>query len=276
MHVIIHGSSGYRGALGLVDDHPAALLRLVEEAGPGPVLVLAPEHLVPTAREQAAVLLASDRGRQVGVLTAAHHSLTLTLIGAAVLDLEGDRRGWSDPGGAAQMVVQMAARGRSLVWHSRLLGLADPRPGWGQTLAAMLPSRGYLATVGVPGLLGDRLGVHEREGERWFVSAEAPARLDALVHAGLARIGSAAAGRAPYRTKASVELACLVSPDPPLVGGPSCITCGASLLGAACAFCGHGPVRVPLKSVRGPSQRATGNQVDVDDDHEIVEASVLG
>ncbi|WP_114559455.1 hypothetical protein [Desertihabitans aurantiacus] len=254
MQVIVHGWSGHGGVPGLAGDHPSALLELVARGGPGPVLVLTPQHLEVIAREQASVLVAAQPGRGVCVLALPHHALTLAVVASGV----AHRVVGSDPGRVVQEVLQVTAHSRSLLWHPRLAGLAEPRPGLGQVLAAAWPGRGYLATVGVPTLVPDRAGLGHTSGEQWFCPAQVPQRLrEVLLPTGVRAVEGHAVGRAPYATAASVELAGIVPVHTAVVPGPPCRSCGAGLVGPRCAFCNQGPPRLAAAPAGAPPTSPT-------------------
>ena len=242
MHIAVAGSSGLGLVIG-VAAQPAALLTALPDPPPGHVLVLAPTHLERRAREQAHVVVAARPDVRVGVLAFDHHALALTLIAAAVLELEGAPSGWSEPGEAVQLVQQAAARSRSVVWHPRVLGLSRPVPSVAQSAVSLLRAGGYFAELGAgTGPVRGPGGFAPDGEEGLYVAGEAPALL-------LSQLGETpplvvdvvtSEPSAPYHTRRSVELCGLAGP----VWGPlvqhACEVCSASRPPSGCLFCGTG------------------------------------
>lgn len=242
MHIAVVGSSGLGMAVGISSD-PSALLTAVGGQGSAHVLVLAPRHLERRAREQAHVLVSVEGSRPVGVLGLDHHALTLTLIAATVLELQADAEvGWSDAGEAVQLVRQAAARSRSVVWHSRALGLRQPVPSLAQSAASVVRSRGYFGEVGNGGALARGAGGFALDGEERLYAAN---RIPPLLGRQLGEVSPEIVAvqtdpAAPYRSRRSVELCGLAGPAWAALAQPACAVCEASRPGDGCLFCGTG------------------------------------
>jgi hypothetical protein len=241
VHIAVAGSSGLGLVIG-VAAQPAALLTALPDPPSEHVLVLAPAHLERRAREQAHVVVAARPDVRVGVLAFDHHALALTLIAAAVLQLESAPSGWSEPGEAVQLVRQAAARSRSIVWHPRVLGLRRPVPSVAQSAVSLLRADGYFAEVGAGAGPVRGPGGFALDGEEaLYVAGQVPdLLLRQLGETRLRVVEVTAEPSAPYRTLRSAELCGLAGP----VWGPlvqrSCEVCSASRPLSGCLFCGTG------------------------------------
>jgi hypothetical protein len=246
--IAVAGSSGLGPVLG-VGVGPTALLTVLPAGGSGHVLLLTPRHLERRAREQAHVVVASHPGVRVGVLVLDHHALTLTLVGAAVHALRDAPSGWSEPGGAVQLIRQAAVRSRSIVWHPRVLGLRRPVPSIGQSAASLLRSGGYFVELGVDNGPTRGRGGFAPDGEEQLYTGEDPPALlrSQLGDSDPRTVAVVSESDAPYRTRRSVELCGLAGPAwAPLAQG-ECEICGATRPLSGCLFCGTG------STVRSPS-----------------------
>ena len=262
------GVSRHGRVTGLPADDPAGLLRAVEGAAPRHILLLAPAHRRGDAREQAHVLVAAAPESRVAVVALPHHALTLALVADDVLRRgAGDAAGHDgDPTAVLQLVLQSAARSRSLVWHPRLGGLeAHPRTA-GELAADLGPARGWFAELGEAGPLAEqglavtpgRAGLRLAPGETVLHAGEAPRLLRAQLGDVRAVPVMVELAPAPYRNRRGVELTVLVPPALPALDLPACGSCGAGLLDQQCPWCGHGPVRrsAPVEAYGSAAARA--------------------
>ncbi len=249
MLIAVPGSSDLDGVLGIGVAKADALLRAIRDRF-GPfrhrhVLVLSPQHLDVTAREQAHVVIASDPAVRICVLPFRHHALTLSLIGRAVLAAELRPDGWADPGQAVQLANSIAARSRSLIWHPRLGSLDEPGSTLGERTVGLLPARSYFYELGSPGLVPARSGPGISSPDDWYVAGHPPAPLQAgLAGVPLQAVDFSPAGYRPYAGRRSVEITQLAPPYARPLAGPTCRSCTATLVGSQCAFCGCGPIGV--------------------------------
>lgn len=248
MRIAVAGSSGLGQAVGISSD-PSALLTALGGQGSAHVLVLTPRYLQRRAREQAHVLVSAERERPVGVLALDHHALTLTLIAAAVLELETDPElGWTDAGDAVQLVRQAAARSRSAVWHPRALGLRQPAPSLAQSAASLVRPHGYVAEIGQGAALVRGSGAFAADGEeRLFVAGDVPPLLARqLGEVSYESVAVETDRSAPYRTRRSVELCGLAGPAWAALPQRRCLVCEASRPADGCLFCGTGESKAPV------------------------------
>jgi len=253
VEIAVAGSSGLGAVIG-VSTEPTALLAALPAARPRHLLVLAPRHLERSAREQAHVVVAAHPEVRVGVLPFDHHALTLTLIGAAVLELRGTPTGWSEAGEAVQLVQQSAARSRSIVWHPRVLGLHRPVPSVAQSAASLFRAGGYFVELGTGGgpTRGAR-GYAPDGDEGLYVAGEAPPLL-------LSQLGETAPqvvalspeGSAPYLTRGSVELCGLAGPSWAPLAERTCDVFATGRPPSGCVFCGTGEAATRPDSRTGP------------------------
>lgn len=257
--ITVAGSTGLGQVAGISSTHPAALLRAVEAQPSDHVIALAPWHAASAAREQAHVVLAARPQARVCVLPLTHHALTLTLIGAAALELEHTPDGWSEPGGAVQLIKQAAARSRSLVWFPRAWGLDEPEPSVAQRAASLFKAQGFFTEVGAAGLAAGRTGISWAPNEVVCAAGDPPALLRSqLGSSDCAAVDVRPEPGAPYANKVSVELTGLVRPTRrPMLGEP-CTSCSARRSAAECFFCGCGP-RTGLSSLK---QRQVADRAD--------------
>jgi hypothetical protein len=241
--IAVAGSSGLGSVAGVSPVEPAALLRAVRAEPASHVALLAPRYATSMAREQAHVIIAAEPDVRVSVLPFDHHALTLTLVGTTVLQLERVAGGWSDPGEAVQLLKQVAAWSRSLVWYPSVFGLRDPSPTWRHRVQSLLSRHGYITELGPvanlePGLI-DPSG---RSDANWFATSEVPRRVQAQPAATAPWVVPIGTDRsAPYATKTSVELAALVAPVRRAITTARCSACFVGRTAAGCAFCGAGP-----------------------------------
>lgn len=246
MLIAVPGSSDLGGVLGVSSANPEALLRAIRDRF-GPfrhrhVLVLCPQHLAASAREQAHVVIASDPAVRICVLPLRHHVLTLSLIGTSVLAAELRPGGWTDPGQAVQLVHSIAARSRSLIWHPSLASVEQPAPSLGQRVAVLAPARSYFHELGSHGLVPARSGPGGSSPYGWHVAGAAPPQLQVgLPGVVLEPVVLSPAGHRPYAGRRSVEITQLAPPSFRPLAGPACRSCTATLVGSLCAFCGCGP-----------------------------------
>jgi hypothetical protein len=257
--IVVGGSSGLGQVAGISSTHPAGLLKAFDDRPSRHVILLAPWYAATSARRQAHVTIAAHPSARICVLPLLHHPLTLTLLGAVVVESEGLVDGWSDPGEAVQLLNQSAARSRSLVWHPRLWGLHDPKPTLGQLVSGLFTARGYYAEVGGPaGYLRGRAGFPDQPGEVVCAAGELPSTLrHQLAGSGVSVVGVSTEPHPAYMTKGSVAVTGLVRPLIPAGPAPACPSCSASLLTTGCAFCGCGP-RAKVRPARQPVQAGTG------------------
>jgi hypothetical protein len=195
------------------------------------------------------------------VLPLRHHGLTLALIGRAMLAAELRPDGWTDPGQAVQLVLSMAARSRSLVWHPRLGSIAEPATTLAERAVSLFPARSYFYELGTRGLVPARLGLGAVPPDGWYAAGTPPV----LLQTGLGGVVPEsvllfAAGDRPYAGRSSVELCRLVPPYAAPIQGPACRSCSATLVGSQCAFCGCGPVgeldpQTGLPAAAAPAER---------------------
>lgn len=261
MLIAIPGSSDLGGVLGFDAARPDALLRTIRDRF-GPfrhrhVLVPAPRQFAAEVREQAHIAVAADPAVRIGVLPLHHHALTLALIGRAVLAAELRPGGWTDPGQAAQLLLSLAARSRSLVWHPRLGTLAEPVTSLGERVAGLLPARSYLYELGAPALIPARSGPGSGAPDGWHSAGPAPAPLRAgLGVPTVEPVEFSPFGRRPYAGRSSVEITQLAAPAARSWTGPVCGDCSATLTGGLCVFCGCGPVEAPEPYAAGERELA--------------------
>jgi hypothetical protein len=247
--ICVMGVSRHGRVTGLPADDPAGLLRAVEGAAPKHILLLVPAHGRGDAREQAHVLVAAAPGSRVAVVALPHHALTLALVADDVLRRcdAGATGADVDPTAVLQLVLQGAARSRSLVWHPRLGGLEAHARSVGQLAADLGPARGWFAELGegtlavTPGRAGLRLV----PGQTVLHAGEAPRLLRSQLGDLRAVPVMVEPAPAPYRSRRGVELTVLGAPALPTPDLPACGSCGAGLLDQQCPWCGHGPVRRP-------------------------------
>jgi hypothetical protein len=240
--IAVAGSSGLGPIAGLSTAEPAALLRAVRAEPTSHVVLLAPRYATSMAREQAHITIAAEPDIRVSVLPFDHHALMLTLTGTTVLQLERVAGGWSDPGEAVQLLMQAAARSRSLVWYPSVFGLRDPPPTWNHRVHSLLSRHGYITELGPaanlePGLIEPS----GRSDANWFATAEVPRRVHAQPAAAPWVVPVRTDRNAPYATKTSVELAALVAPVRRAITTARCSACSVGRTAAGCAFCGAGP-----------------------------------
>lgn len=260
MLIAVAGSTGLGQVAGISSTHPAALLKALQTQPSDHVIVLAPQHAASVAREQAHVVLAARPEARVCVLALSHHALTLTLIGAVALELEQTPNGWSEPGGAVQVIREAAARSRSLVWFPRAWGLHKPEPSLGQRAASLFKAQGFFAEVGTDGLAAGRTGISWAPDELVCAAGEPPALLRSqLGGSSCTAVEVSPEAGAPYASKASVELTGLVRPTRRPVLGEPCDSCSARRTAAECFFCGCGP-RAGLTSLK---QRQVVDRADM-------------
>lgn len=242
MLIAVAGSSGLGQVVGVASTRPAALLEAVAADPSSHVIAMAPWHLAAAVREQAHVLIAARPDVRVCVLAPKHHALTLTLLGAVALEQRDTPDGWSEPGGAVQMITEAAAASRSIVWFPRAWGLEQPEASFGQRASSLFTPRGFFAEAGAAGLVEGRAGLTPTLNEVLCSAAEPPALLRAqLGSAACSTVGVTVEAGAPYATKDSVELTGLVRPSRRPVLGAPCGSCSARRSAAECYFCGCGP-----------------------------------
>jgi hypothetical protein len=219
------------------------------------VALLVPRYAATAARQQAHVAIAGRPELRVCVLPLNHHALTLTVIGATVLELEGTERGWTDPGEAVQLLQQSAARSRSVVWYPRVLRLRDPAVTWRQRVRSMLGARGFFSELGSrTGLDPGRIttdwasvsplstGSGGPDG-LWYCAGTPPRLLQSQLDGQALRVLPVATEPGnSYATGTSVELAGLVPPPHPPTTTGRCPSCSVLSTAGGCAFCGSGTV----------------------------------
>lgn len=261
MLIVVGGSSGLGQVAGISATHPAALLHAVANRPARYVFLLTPWYAATAAKEQAHVTIAADPSIRICVLPLVHHPLTLTLLGAVTVELEGLAHGWSNPGEAVQLLNQSAARSRSLVWHPRLWGLHDPRPTLGQLASGLLAGRGFFAEVGAPaGYVRGRADFPTNPDELLCAPGDLPFTLrHQLGTAPVSRVDVTTQPHSSYATKGSVELAGLVRPLSRPRPAPPCPSCSVSLLATGCAFCGTGP-QAPSTHAHRPAAAGSGGR----------------
>lgn len=243
------GVSRHGRVTGLPADDPAGLLRAVEGAAPRHILLLAPAHGRGDAREQAHVLVAAAPGSRVAVVALPHHALTLALVADDVLRRGAEKSAGDDvdPTAVLQLVLQSAARSRSLVWHPRLGGLEAHARTAGELAVDLGPARGWFAELGRDSLsvTPGRAGLRLAPGDTVLHAGEAPRLLRSQLGDARAVPVMVELAPAPYRNRRGVELTVLAPPALPALDLPPCTSCGAGLLDQQCPWCGHGPVRRP-------------------------------
>jgi len=246
--ISVVGSSGLNEIEGISSLHPAALLRNQRSRSARHVVLLAPWYAQTNAKEQAHVLIAAMPGTRVAVITAQHHALTLTLIGAAAQQVVGPD---GDPGLVVSLIHGSIARSRSLVWYPRVWGLREPVPTASQLLASTFRSPGYFREIGTgPVLMSARAGSPVVRTDEVYVAGASPA----LLHR---QLGGAAVRSAPielqpdqpYATKSAVALTVLGGAARSTGSEPPCPSCGAQLVGGGCCFCGLVSSAASLKQV---------------------------
>ena len=228
--------------VGVSSTPPTALLDAVANNPTSHVIALAPTHLAAPVREQAHVLIAARPNARVCVLALEHHALTLTLLGAVVLEQQDTPNGWSEPGAAVQMIKEAAAASRSIVWFPRAWGLEQPEASFGQRATSLFRARGFFAEVGASGLVEGRAGLSATLDETFCSANEPPALMRSqLGPSACSTVGVVVEAGAPYATKGSVELTGLVRPSRRPALGTPCGSCSARRSTAECFFCGCGP-----------------------------------
>lgn len=243
MLIAVAGSSGLGPVAGVSTTEPTGLLQVVAAAPAKHVVLVAPRYASSMARGQAHVTIAARPNIRISVLPMDHHALTLTLISSAVLQLERIPGGWTDPGEAVQLLKQSAARSRSLIWYPRVFGLRDPSPTWNQRTRSLFSPFGYLTELGPAAHLEPGgVGLSCRSDETWFASGEVPRRFHTQPAAAAPSIVPLRSDpRAPYATRASVELTAFVGPTRRPITTALCSACSVGRTGAGCTFCGDGP-----------------------------------
>lgn len=255
----VSGSSGLGQVVGVSATEPAALLRAAQARPVSHVIAFAPWYAASVVREQAHVLVAAQPDTRVCVLPLRHHVLTLTLLAAVAQEFEGAPNGWSDPGGAVQMIKQAAALSRSLVWYPRAWGLIEPEASMGQRAASFFRPRGYFTEIGAAGLVEGRAGLTRTPDETLWSLGEPPALLRTqLGSETCSPVAVTVADGGPYAARHAVELTGLVRPTRRPVQGEPCSSCSARRSAAECFFCGVGP-RTGLTQLR---QRETADRPD--------------
>lgn len=250
MLIAVAGSSGLAQVAGVSSTHPAALLHAVEAQPADHVIVLVPWYASSSAREQAHVLIAAKPDARVCVLPFEHHPFTLTLLAAVTLEYENVADGWSEPDGAVQLLKQMAAAARSIVWHPRAWGLEESGATLAQRAASLFKTQGYFSELGASGLVHGRGGLRVQSDEILYAAGEPPALLRTqLGGTAVSAVAVEVESNTQYSTKASVELTELVRPTRRPVEGVACVSCSARRSSAGCFFCGGGP-RVGLTSTQ--------------------------
>ncbi|GAB3761787.1 hypothetical protein [Microlunatus parietis] len=250
MLIAIPGSSDLGGVLGFDAARPDALLRTIRDRF-GPfrhrhVLVPTPRHHAVEVREQAHVAVAADPAVRIGILPLHHHALTLALIGRAVLAAELRPGGWTDPGQAVQLLLSLAARSRSLVWHPRLGTVSEPVTSLGERAAGLLPARSYLYELGAPAVIPARSGPGSASPDGWHVAGPPAPQLRAgLGVLAVEPVDFSPYGRRPYAGRNSVEITQLATTSARPWTGPACDDCSATMVDGLCVFCGCGPVGAP-------------------------------
>ena len=252
--IAVAGSSGLGRVAGIPAARPGALLAALTATPERHVALLVPRHAATAARQQAHVAIAGRPELRVCVLPLDHHALTLTVIGATVLELEGPGRGWTDPGEAVQLLQQSAARSRSFVWYPRVLSLSDPAATWRQRVRSILGARGFFTELGSrTGLEPGRAGVSPRPDEVWYCAGPPPRLLQAQLGGQTWRaLPVATEPSTPYATGTSVELTGLVQPPHPPITTGRCPSCSVRRTAGGCAFCGSGPR--PWATARGHAE----------------------
>lgn len=242
MLIAVAESSGLGPVASVAGDRPAELLDLVRERPSTHVVLLTPRHAEIAMREQAHVAIAGLPGLRVYVAAFDHHVLTLTLLGNQLAELEGKADGWSEPGEAVQLLRQAAANARSVLWYPRARRSGSTEPTIGQRLASVFGAPGFLAELGVPGLVWARSGLTTRPDEVWCSAGNPPPTL--VSQLGTTRcspVPVTSTGGRPYAARGAVELTGLLWPGrAPLALAP-CPSCSAALSTDGCAYCGTGP-----------------------------------
>ena len=255
----VSGSSGLGEVVGVSATDPAALLRQAEARPASHVIVLAPWYAVSLVREQAHVLVAGQPHTRVCVLPFRHHVLTLTLLAAVAQELKGAPNGWSEPGGAVQMIKQAAALSRSLVWYPRAWGLDETEASVGQRAASLFRPRGYFTEIGAAGLVEGRAGLTRTPDETLWSLGEPPALLRTQLSSDTCSpVAVTVADGGPYAARHAVELTGLVRPTRRPVQGEPCSSCSARRSAAECLFCGVGP----RTGITQPRQRESADRLD--------------
>lgn len=240
MKIFVRGAGGLGAAAGVLDAGPFTLLSMVQSTGldgSRHVLYLVPQHTLASARGQAHVLLARHPEAYVCVLGSNHHPLTLALVGSLLGDL-GRNGGWSNPGHGVQLAHQALAGSRSLIWHRRLTGLAQPQPKPGQRWMSVLPGNGYLTELGDDLVRPRPEQLELRPEELLFLAGEPPPQLAAaLAGVRTQTVDVQTELSAPYRGRGAVEMTAMLPLWPNNPSGLLCQTCGAYQVGDWCAFC---------------------------------------
>jgi hypothetical protein len=246
--ISVVGSSGLNEIEGISSFHPAALLRNERSRSARHVVLLAPWYAETTAKEQAHVLIAAVPGTRVAVITAQHHPLTLTLIGAATQQLAGPD---ADPGLVVSLINASVARSRSLVWYPRVWGLREPFPTASQLLASTIRSPGYFREIGTtPVLMSARTGSPVAQTDEVYVAGTSPGLLHRQLRGAVVRSAPIELeSDQPYATKSAVHLTVLGGAVRSRISEPPCPSCGAQLVGGGCCFCGLVSSPASLKQV---------------------------
>jgi hypothetical protein len=254
--IAVAGSSGLGHVAGVSTAQPGGLLHAVRRSPASHVVLLAPQYASSMAHEQAHVTIAAHPDIRVAVLPFDHHALTLTLMASAVLQLEGVPGGWSDPGEAVQLLMQSAARSRSLVWYPRVFGLSEPSPTWNQRARSLFSPSGYVTELGPAANLEPGLATWSgRREATWFSTGEVPRRLQSQPAAVAPSVVPVLTEiNAPYATTASIELAVVVQPVRAPITTARCSACSVGRTAAGCAFCGSGP-RPGWATTQAPAYR---------------------
>ncbi|NYI70868.1 hypothetical protein GGQ54_001428 [Naumannella cuiyingiana] len=233
MLVVVKGCPDFGSVPGLMGDAPSALFDLVRRRqSSGHVLVLAPEYAEIETARQKHVLASAMPEVACAVLALPHHAFGLMAF-AVTID-SGRGRLWHDPGQAVAIVQDLSDRSRSVVWHPRLGGLADPRPNALQTIGGLV-GQGWFATVGEPGL--SRQPPQPEGGLHWSVAGAPPAKLrQALGGLSVTEVDFPDEQGAPYCTRGSVQLGGLAAVRP-AAEGAGCRVCGAMIVDEHCRFC---------------------------------------
>jgi hypothetical protein len=265
--IAVGGTSGLGEVAGIAADHPTALLEVLKERPSSHVLLLTPWYAEAMAREQAHVAIAAQPKVRISVAAFRHHTFTLTLLGAVLVERRGVPGGWTDPGGAIQLLRQAAAESRSLVWHPRVLRMPDPQPTIGQRLRSVFGAPGFFGDLDATGVTAGESGITTRPDEVLCCAGEPPALLRRqLEQLPCAVVDVRTEGPRPYGQRATVELTGLVRPSRVPLAYARCSSCSAQLVGGGCVFCGSGP-RVAFNAIKespavGAGRRSYRNESD--------------
>ncbi len=178
MLIVVVGSSGLGRVAGVLSSSPAALLRVVADRPDSEVVVLCPETLQTSARQQADLVAAARPSARVSVITSTHHALTLTVVADRVLTTSPWLTGTDE---LRVLLRTELAAARSLVWSPaawRLRGVGlsvgarlrclvragspivelAPRPGLTQDSWRTATEHELVSAAVLPTHLADQLG----------------------------------------------------------------------------------------------------------------------